>query len=36
MWGVGEELWDRSARGGWWLLKDAQGRSLSEEDLRDL
>lgn len=34
-WGVGEEMLERSSRGGFWLFKDDKGNSVYEEDLRN-
>lgn len=33
-WGVGDEMWAKSAKGGWWMIKDKDGKVLAEEDLR--
>lgn len=35
-WGIGPELWDRSAQGAYWLFKDSNGQSLSDENLTQL
>lgn len=32
-WGIGGEMWAQSAKGGWWLVKDKDGRVLVEENL---
>lgn len=32
-WGVGEEMWQRSSRGRWWVVKDSTGRTVHKEDL---
>lgn len=34
-WGLFTDLWQKSARGGWWLLKDYKGNDLEGKDLRD-
>ncbi|KAL8278875.1 hypothetical protein RQP46_008746 [Phenoliferia psychrophenolica] len=34
-WGLGDELWDRSCQGGWWLVTDSNGKPLMEENLAD-
>ncbi|KAM0746784.1 FAD/NAD(P)-binding domain-containing protein [Meredithblackwellia eburnea MCA 4105] len=33
-WGLGDEMWDRSAQGTAWHFMDGQGRHLRDEDLR--
>ncbi|KAI5475153.1 hypothetical protein MNV49_001869 [Pseudohyphozyma bogoriensis] len=33
-WGLAKELWERSAKGAWWLFKDSSGAEISAEDLR--
>ncbi|CEQ43174.1 SPOSA6832_05078, partial [Sporobolomyces salmonicolor] len=34
-WGLGEQMWRRSAKGGWWLLKDKDGNDVGGCDHRD-
>ncbi|GAA5858378.1 hypothetical protein JCM1840_001172 [Sporobolomyces johnsonii] len=34
-WGLGEQMWRRSAKGGWWLLKDKDGNDVGGSDHRD-
>ncbi|GAA5852621.1 hypothetical protein JCM8547_002568 [Rhodosporidiobolus lusitaniae] len=34
-WGLFHDMWRRSARGGWWLLKSHTGEMLGGQDLRD-
>lgn len=33
-WGVGDQMWSKSAKGGWWMIKGKDGKVLAEEDLR--
>ncbi|GAA5986204.1 hypothetical protein JCM11641_002888 [Rhodosporidiobolus odoratus] len=34
-WGLFPDMWKRSAKGGWWLLKAHSGEMLGGQDLRD-
>lgn len=33
-WGIGDEMWERSCKAGWWLFKDSAGNDVGSEDLR--
>lgn len=35
-WGLHDDFWQVSAKGGFWILKDAEGHNLRSEDVRDL